>query len=125
MIISNQELIQNWKLEHALSYVFLSIANSDCDIDAEELLEIKNILYYYTKSDEITSEYLKLVLPVIQNHDVDTKKEMLSVLKDSFFTDKKALAEVLDNIEEIIIADLIVKESEMELYHFVKKLFKS
>lgn len=123
--MTNQELIQDWSIEHALSYVFLSIANSDCDIDAEELLEIKNIIYQYTKSDDITNEYLKIVLPTIQSHDFERKKEMISLLKESFFQSPEILTEVLENIEEIIIADMVVEDQEMELFHFIKRLFKA
>lgn len=120
-----QNLIKNWKIEHALSYVFLSVANSDCDIDKDELLEIKNTLYIYTKSDEITIQFLKEILPLIQEHDLDEKKEVISLLKSIFFKERILSNDVLDIIEEIIIADMVVEDHEMQLYHYIKRIFKS
>lgn len=121
----DKDFIKNWTIEHALSYVFLSVANSDCDIDKDELIEIKNTLYIYTKSDEVTIQFLKEILPLIKEHDLDKKKEIISLLKEFFFQGRDISNDVLEIIEEIIIADMVIENHEMQLYHYIKRTFKA
>ncbi len=118
----NTATIENWKKEDALAYLFLAVADSDFKVDATELMEITRFLHSYTNSDKKSYEILTNIRSILETHNFETREEIVIFIKNKFLHHEEESQEIVDAIEEIIVADMVVDKTEMRFYHYIKKI---
>ena len=117
-------LIGDWNKEHFITYICLCVAASDMEIDDSELDEIKNKVQEFLGEDMMYDSLLEEVLNELKNHTVKDKEDVINMNKNRFFKSAKDREKIIDMVEDVIVADLNIEQSELKLYKMIKNALK-
>ena len=117
-------LPDHWKYEHFVAFVLLSIADSDHNVEEEELQEIKSrinrIVQDFSKTDEIIIEVKEEVSHL-------SISEMIAVIDENltkFLPTVVTRDQLKIDMEETIVSDDSVDTAELEIFRAVKKAMR-
>lgn len=113
--------MDNWTYEHFITYICLSIADSDYSIDPEELTQIKKTLSRTISDEAKSSAIIKEVQSEIANHSDQQKTDYIEAQTPTFLPTPEAKAQAKQDMEEVIMADNNVDSTEMVMFRFIKK----
>ena len=118
------EEFNNWTKYHFLSFLFLFAAQSDSNVDKEELGVIREELDRFVERDHIninSKEILKAVIPVYREKKPTEIINFINEYKQDYLSENDRI-EALDSVENIFAADLEIANSELNSYRFIKSL---
>ncbi len=117
-------LIKDWDKAHFIAYICLCVAASDNSIDDSELEETKDKVHDFLGEDMNYDLLMDEVLIELKNHTLQDKKDVINIKRHKFFKSIEERAKVIDTVEDVIVADLNIEQSELEIYKIVKEAFK-
>ena len=120
-----EEALKNWTKLHYLVYLYICIGKSDyslIDVEIEEIFEKLDKLEGFADVDK--KRVFKEVLKVYNQH---TDSEIYDFIKqyneaNPFSPEDKK--KILKDLEDIMEADGIVKDVEMIMYRYIKKMME-
>lgn len=118
------EEFDNWTKYHFLSFLFLFAAQSDSNVDKEELGVIKEELDRFVDRDHTNANSKNILKEVIPVYREKTPTEIINFINDhkkEYLNDSDRI-EALDSVENIFAADLEIANSELNSYRFIKSL---
>lgn len=121
MAVRVEELVKEWSNIHFVAYLYICIGKSDYSLVDEEISEIIDKLKDKLNSEEETKDAYEKALKVY-NSQSDT--EIISFIKihtKDFFKSDDDRKKTLQDLEDIMEADGIIKDVEMIMYRFIKK----
>jgi len=116
-------LIKDWDKAHFMAYICLCVAASDNSIDDSELEETKNKVHEFLGEDIDYDRLMNEVMLELKNHSLQDKKDVINMKRNKFFTTKEERFRVIDTVEDVIVADLNIEQSELEIYKILKNAF--
>lgn len=116
-----QDITYNWSLDHFKAFIFLTVAECDYSISPEEL----QLIVDYMTNQETGREIVLDVIEAIADLSSDQKEELFYEVKDKFPLSSEDKQELLNEMEEIIMADETVGSEEVAFYGLVKRAFRS
>jgi uncharacterized tellurite resistance protein B-like protein len=113
---------QNWSKSHFCTYLFLCIAKSDDKVTASEIHAIKDLLKSL-KLDEAdrAQDIIVNVCEMLSSQNSDNRIDFIKNTYSSFFDRNDELNEIMDSIEELILADNNIEKSEIQMYIKIRK----
>lgn len=111
-----------WKFEHFVTYLYVCIAKADYNLVNEEIMEIYHKLERFNKNEEESKKLLQEVLNVYSFHS-DT--EIIQFIKTNcpkYCQTEDEKKKLMDDLEDIMEADGIIKEVEMVMFRYIKKV---
>jgi uncharacterized tellurite resistance protein B-like protein len=121
----NQNVINDWKVEHYIAYLYLAIADSDNDTTDEEIAmasrKMKKLLDEYYKDTHLNhSLVLENVLGEIKAHSDAEKTDMINTFNKKFKLDDFLKTDLVSDLTDIIESDDNVSTSEHYMLSFVR-----
>ena len=115
-----EELVENWQNIHFVAYLYICIGKSDYSLVDEEINEIIDKLKEKMPNTDTKDAY-EMALKV---YNLQSDTEIISFIKlhtNDFFNTENDRKKVLQDLEDIMEADGIIKDVEMIMYRFIKK----
>lgn len=106
-----------WSKNHFVMFILLCIADSDNNIDEEELQEIADHAHL---SGDFNAMYHELHL-VVRMLPLEYKIDLIAQHKNQFQLSSVEIEDTLSTIEEIILADTSIDREEIATYSKIKK----
>ena len=114
------DLINDWGHMHFVAYLYICIGKSDYSLVDEEISEIIDKLNDFMPSEESKDVYEK----AMKVYNLQSDTEIISFIKrhtSRFSHSEEEKKKILQDLEDIMEADGIIKDVEMIMYRFVKK----
>ena len=114
------ELVKDWSNIHFVAYLYICIGKSDYSLVDEEIDEIIDKLKNKLTDEETKNAYEK----ALKVYNLQSDSEIISFIKmhtNRFFQSDEERKKVLQDLEDIMEADGIIKDVEMIMYRFIKK----
>ncbi len=115
------EKTANWTKEHFVTYVYLCVAGADYSVDEEEIKEIHDKVIETLGSEDDFNKVIGEVQAEIKDHNDKDRMDFISDNVGTFLPSQEERKQVLEGIEDVIVADGHVDSVEMVTYRFVKK----
>ena len=115
-----EELVKNWENIHFVAYLYICIGKSDYSLVDEEITEIIDKLKEKMPNSDTENAYEK----ALKVYNMQSDTEIISFIKlhtNDFFNTEDDRKKVLQDLEDIMEADGIIKDVEMIMYRFIKK----
>ena len=115
-----EDLIKDWQRIHYVAYLYICIGKSDYSLVDEEISEIIDKLGDKWSDTETKEAYEK----AMKVYTLQSDTEIISFIKmhtKDFFNSEEERKSLLQDIEDIMEADGIIKDVEMIMYRFIKK----
>lgn len=115
-----EELVKNWENIHYVAYLYICIGKSDYSLVDEEITEIIDKLKEKMPNSDTKNAYEK----ALKVYNMQSDTEIISFIKlhtKDFFNTDDDRKKVLQDLEDIMEADGIIKDVEMIMYRFIKK----
>lgn len=116
-----QDITYNWGLDHFKAFIFLTVADCDYTIAPEEL----QLIVDYMSEQEAGREIVLEVIEGLADLSISQKEELFHEVKDKFVIDRATKDLILEEMEEIIMADETVDHDEVAFYGMVKRAFRN
>lgn len=113
--------IKDWEQMHYVAYLYICIGKSDYSLVDEEITEIIEKLNTSLSSTKAKEAYEK----VMKVYNTQTDTEIISFIKNhpaDFTKSEEEKKRILQDLEDIMEADGIIKDVEMIMYRFIKKI---
>lgn len=117
----NQTETDRWSKIQFVTYLLLCVADADLHVDEAELEEIKNHLLNILDEGDCEATLMKEVLHEIRQHTDEEKKRFIEQHLSDYIHSPEEKEEIINAIEEIIVADLNVDVDELSFYRFLKR----
>lgn len=116
-----QDITFNWGLDHFKAFIFLTVAECDYTISPEEL----QLIVDYMTEQETGRDVVLDVIEGIADLSTSQKEQLFYETKDKFAIDAETKSMILEEMEEIIMADETVGSEEVAFYGVVKRAFRT
>jgi uncharacterized tellurite resistance protein B-like protein len=120
----NQNVVNSWKVEHYIAYLYLSIADADNETTEEEIAmatrKMKKILDEYYKDHMNHAIVMNEVLGEVMNHTDAEKTDMINSLNKKFKLDEFLKTDLVSDLTDIIESDDTVSTSEHYMLSFIR-----
>ncbi len=116
-----EEITQDWKKEHFISYIFLCIAAADYDVAEEEVTVLKDRIAEVVGEEVNIQSAINEVREDVDYHDDDEKTEVIAHYNKVFAPSLEEKELIYNILEDIIKADGVVEGIEMVILRFIKK----
>ena len=113
--------ISQWTKAHFGAYIFLCIADADEDMDKKEVEKMQDFLEHLHFEYDNAFELLKSVRKIHQKHSQDLRINFISTKHHIFFESDDELHNIVDHIEELILADDSIDRDEIKMYSRIRK----
>ena len=117
--------LNDWKLEHFVTYLYVCIAKADYNLVDEEIVEIYKKLKRFHEDEEINK---KLLQEVLREYAFHSDSEIIQFIKTNcpkYCETEEEKKKLIKDLEDIMEADGIVKDVEMVMYRYIKKVLNS
>jgi len=114
-----------WSKAYFYSYILLTIAKSDGVLEPSELEKIDDFLSRFNLDEDQFIPTIKLAWDSMLNA---TEEERFGFIKDNykkFFSTTSEILELMDAIEELILADFNIEKTEIKAYAKIRKLMET
>ncbi len=111
----------NWSKSHFCTYIFLCIAYSDDKITVSEIVNIKDFLSKINISDEEAKEIIKEVCFLLNSQNIEERLVFIAHTYKDFFNTTDDLSPLMNDIEDLILADNNIEKSEILMYNKIRK----
>ena len=119
---SIEEKIKDWSQLHFVTYLYICVGKSDYSLVDEEIEEIfEKLSETNPDEDSIKSAYAE----VNKVYNLQSDTEIINFIKrhsSKFVKSEDEKKKILINLEDIMEADGIIKDVEMIMYRFIKKI---
>ena len=116
-----ENLVKEWSNINFVAYLYICIGKSDYSLVDEEISEIIDKLKDKVSSEKNANEEYDKALKV---YNLQSDTEIISFIKvhtSDFFKSEDDRKKTLQDLEDIMEADGIIKDVEMIMYRFIKK----
>ncbi|MDX2196900.1 MAG: hypothetical protein NW207_10815 [Cytophagales bacterium] len=118
-------VINNWKVEHYIAYLYLSIADSDNETTDEELAlvtkKLKKLFDEYYQGAHLNHVVvMQEVLAEIKNHTDQEKTEIINNLNKKFPLEEFQKMDIISDLTDVIESDDSVSSSEHYMLSFLR-----
>ena len=116
-----ENLVKEWSNINFVAYLYICIGKSDYSLVDEEISEIIDKLKDKVSSEKNANEEYDKSLKV---YNLQSDTEIISFIKvhtSDFFKSEDDRKKTLQDLEDIMEADGIIKDVEMIMYRFIKK----
>ena len=115
-----EDLIKSWDNIQFVAYLYICIGKSDYSLVDEEISEIIEKLSGKLPPKETREAYDE----ALKVYNIQSDTEIINFIKlhtKDFFINDDDRKKVLQDLEDIMEADGIIKDVEMIMYRFIKK----
>lgn len=116
--------ISQWTKAHFTAYIFLSIADADEDMDEKEIVIMQDFLEHLHFEYDNTYELLKSVREIQKKHPKDLRVNFITTKHEQFLDSEDELLRIMDEIEDLILADNSIDKEEIKMYSRIRKALK-
>lgn len=116
-----QDITFNWGLDHFKAFLFLTAAECDYSISPEEL----QLIVDYMSDQESGRDVVLEVIEGVADLKPEQKEQLFYEIKERFELTPEMKQEVLEEMEEIIMADETVGSEEVAFYGMVKRALRN
>lgn len=117
----NYDEIKKWQPIHFTIYLYICIGKSDYNLADEE---IETIFEKLNNSEIPNLNINNIYKDVLKFHSKQTDSDVVSLIKEQsniFCKNLSNLNQVLQDLEDIMEADGVVRDVEMIMYRFIKR----
>jgi hypothetical protein len=107
----HSKITSEWVYEHYLLYLFLCIADCDCFISEDEILEIKREAFHYWPAERLTELYKEVHCEFL-SHTEDDKTSFISKNAAHFLRTPVVRKKALEHLEKMVPS----KDADCEEY---------
>lgn len=123
-----KDILNNWKLEHFVTYLYLAVGFADGELIDIELEMAKDKLSKFLLTNEIATnvqpaEIVDAVLVEIQHHSKSTKNDVVHFFVKEFILTDSIKMELLGDLTDIIAADYFIHSEEYNTLAFIRSEF--
>ena len=112
-----------WSFDEYCTYVLSCVAGADKEITLKETQVIKTFLK--DKHIECIDSFVEELSIVIKYQTQEARIEVIKKGFEEFVVTRQETNLFLELVEEIILSDLEIDTSEMEVYRVIKKLIRA
>lgn len=119
---SIKDKVKDWSHLHFIAYLYICVGKSDYSIVDEEIEKIFTKLGETSDDDELNKAVYTEVMKV---YNQQSDSEIIKFINKHFSQFSESEEEkkfILKNLEDIMEADGIIKDVEMIMYRFIKKV---
>ena len=116
-----ESLVKDWNNINFVAYLYICIGKSDYSLVDEEIIEIIEKLKDKLPAEQDPKEAYEKALKV---YNLQSDTEVIGFIKihtNDFFQTDDDRKKTLQDLEDIMEADGIIKDVEMIMYRFIKK----
>jgi len=124
----NEESISNWKTEHFLGYLYLTISYADCILLKEEIemaeTKLGNFLSLkYPEAIQLPSPIISELILEIKHHTNNEKYDLIKSLAQKFHFDQDMVTEIISDLADIVSVDDVVDLEEHKALARIRGIF--
>lgn len=121
-------IVNSWKEEHFVAYLYLVVADSDAEITADELemafRKSKKIIEEYVSSAFASYEAtFEAVKDELTHHEDSERKTTIDMLAKKIKLDADLKTDVVSDLNDIISSDDTVQDSEHSTVNYIRLVF--
>lgn len=111
----------NWTKGHFYTYVFLCIANADDNLSISEVTSIQDFLVRMHLEKANARLLFEDVHSQLRLQSEEERINYISNENARFFEGKEEISFMMDEIEDLILADNSIEKDEIKLYMKIRK----
>ena len=117
----NISIPEHWTRLHALTYIYLAVANVDHVLDVKELLILKKRLKLEEVEDVVIMNLVREIRSQLVLHESYFRTDYIKALVEKFNLNTGDTRQTLSDLSRMVVADGEINVEEMKLLSEIKK----